>query len=116
MKKDKNSDKVRLNHIIEAIEHIELFMNGITEQEYYQDLKLQSAIERKIEIIGEASNHLSEELISNYPKIEWYKIRGFRNILIHEYFGVSQKILWNTVNNQIPIFKNLIKQILKDLE
>jgi len=116
MKKDKYSDIVRLNHIIEAIENIELFTKGITEQEYYKDLKLQSAIERKIEIIGEASNHLSDELINKYSKIEWYKIRGFRNIIIHEYFGVSQKILWNTVENQIPVFKNHIKQILKDLE
>jgi len=54
MKKDKISDNVRLNHIIEAIEHIELFMNGVSEQEYYTDLKLQSAIEQKTEIIGEA--------------------------------------------------------------
>jgi len=116
MKKGKEIDKFRLQHILEAIEHIEEFTLNVTESEYMNDIKLQAAVERKIEIIGEASKHLSDDLIQKYPNTEWLKIKAFRNIIVHEYFGVSQKIIWDSIKIRIPELKKTVLDILKSFK
>jgi len=115
MKNNKITDCVRLKHIVEAIEHIEMFLADTNEEEYLMDLKLQAAIERKIEIIGEAANHLSVEITTKYPDIEWAKLKAFRNMIAHEYFGVSNKIIWESATKRIPMLKHVVIQLLNEL-
>jgi len=114
MKSSKISEKARLQHIAEAIEHLELFVEGVSQEEYFADIKLQAAVERKLEIIGEAANHLSYQL-EKYPDIEWEKLKAFRNFIVHEYFGVSQKIIWDSVQYRIPQLKKVVLQLLCEL-
>jgi uncharacterized protein with HEPN domain len=75
---------------------------------------LQLAIVKLLEVIGEACNQLSKELKEEHAEIEWGLIVGSRNILIHEYFSISYDIVWEAVQNDLPILKMEITKILKD--
>ncbi len=106
----KNQDKgvVRLKHILEAIELIENFTQEMSFDEFSDDLMRQSAVIRQFEIIGEASANLSEELKRSNPNIEWATIKGFRNLLVHEYFRVDVLEVWSTIENDLPILEKQI--------
>ena len=75
-----------------------------------------AATERQLETIGEATAAISVTLKEKYPTIEWQPIKRFRNVIIHEYFGVSVQILWGVVQKELPILKIQIQQILNDLD
>ena len=110
-------DKARVQHILEAIKDIEVCMQDINSYEEYQsDRILCLATVKLIEIIGEASNHISDELKAQYPDIDWQAIVGMRNILVHEYFDISYEIMWENIIQMIPPFKQQMQQILKNLE
>lgn len=67
------------------------------------------------EIIGEASKKLSGELKSKYPEVEWKKIGGFRDVLIHDYEGVDLKAVWQIIENSVPQLKIQIQKIIQNL-
>lgn len=110
------SDKVRLQHIREAIRKIEDFTKSEDEISYAQNELVQSAVERQLEIIGEAANNLSNEFKSKHPEMEWNKLRGFRNIIVHEYFGISTQIIWASVQQRLPQLKQIVNKILENNE
>lgn len=95
----------RLQHIYSAIEDIEKFHAESNFISLEQDYKLRLAIERLLEIIGEAANHLPKGLLEKYSEIEWRDIIAFRNIIVHEYFGVDAKILNNIITEKLPHLK-----------
>ena len=70
----------------------------------------------KSEIIGEASNHLSEKLRNSYPEIPWNEMRGMRNFKAHEYFGFQLDTIWNAAVKVIPILGEQIKEIIRNLK
>jgi len=70
---------------------------------------------RRLEVIGEAANKISESTRKKYPVIPWGKMTGMRNILIHEYFGVDYVIVWNTCKKSIPELKGQFQEVLKDI-
>jgi uncharacterized protein with HEPN domain len=90
-------DKARLAHIIEAINEIELYISGVEITEFENNSMRRLATVKQLEIIGEAVCHISPELIQQYPLIEWRKIKGLRNILVHEYFGIDTMLIWQIV-------------------
>lgn len=110
------SDKVRLQHIREAIRKIEDFTRSEDEASFKENELVQSAVERQLEIIGEASNYLTEEFKDRHREMEWNKLRGFRNIIVHEYFGVSTQIIWTSVQQRIPQLKKIVIKILDNNE
>lgn len=75
---------------------------------------VQSAVERQLEIIGEAASKLSDGIKEKYNFIEWHKIKAFRNIIAHEYFGLSKIQVWTVINTDIPKLKKEIQKILKE--
>lgn len=71
------------------------------------------AVLRNLEIIGEAVKHLPDEIKEKYPDVKWRKITGFRDIVAHNYFGVSDEIVWDVVQNEIPPLLKQVKEILR---
>lgn len=115
MKKDKLGDKVRAKHIMEAIELIEGWTINVSFDDFSQNLMLLSACLRQLEIVGEASNHLSDGLQAAHPQVEWPNIIGLRNLLIHEYFGVNPLLIWEIIQINLPVFKSQIEKIYQEL-
>ncbi len=113
--KNPTGDKQRLLHIRDSINNILAFTKEIDETDYMSNILVQSAVERQLEIVGEAVASISDELKGMHPNIEWYKIKAFRNVIAHEYFGISQKQVWNVIVNDIQPLKIAIDEILWSL-
>jgi len=109
---EENKDGVYLRHILEAIESIEEYLKGFNYEAFLKDKKTIDAVVRELEIIGEASNNLSQKFKDEYPAIPFRDIIDMRNVLIHEYFGVNAKIVWDTVQIDISSLKEIIKTIV----
>jgi uncharacterized protein with HEPN domain len=107
----------RLRHIRDCITKIE-YLAGILhnldnlEKQWIE----QDSIIRNLEIIGEASVKVSDDLKTQYPDVPWKEMRGMRNFVTHQYFGVELSDIWNTVVNDIPTLKQQIQGIINDLE
>jgi len=114
--KGKISDLERLRHIRDAINTILDFTKDIDYQAYISDYKLCLAITKLIEIIGEASNSISDELKSEYPEVEWKTMNAVRNILVHAYFGIDYNIMWQTIQNDIVPLKGKIDTMISKKE
>lgn len=88
-------------------------MKSIRYREFLNNNLVQAGVIREIEIIGEASKRLDEDLKNNYKSIPWRKIAGMRDKLIHHYFGVDMDAIWETLEKDIPILKKQITGILE---
>ena len=108
--------RLYLDDMLEAIDRICEYVQGMDEDTFGSDKKTQDAVIRNLEVIGEASRNLSDELKARSNEIEWAKIIGFRNILAHEYFGVSIPIVWDIVQNKLDPLREACTKLLKQLE
>lgn len=108
------SDTKYLKHIREAIESIEEYLDATTYEQFTSSKMMIDAVVRELEIIGEASNNLSEEFREQYSDILWRRMKDMRNFLIHEYFGVNLKVVWDTCKNDLPALKTFIGKVLND--
>lgn len=106
----KRTPKLLLEDIIESAEKILQYTKGISFEEFSKDNKTVDAVIRNFEIIGEASNLLPDEIKDKYSEIDWHRMRGFRNRIVHDYFGVDLQIIWKIIFDQIP---DLITEITK---
>lgn len=94
-------DEVYVRHILDAIEAIEAFLDGVDYARFSEDLLIQSAVIRQIEIIGEAARNVSEAYRTQHADIPWRDIIGMRSKLIHEYFGVDLEAVWKTAREDV---------------
>ena len=113
---DRLGDKIRLQHILDAIIEIENFTKDVNFDTFSSNSMLFSACVRQLEIVGEAANRLTDNMIANNPDVEWRKITGLRNMLIHEYFGLDDKLIWNIIQKNIPELKEKVEKIVLNLE
>ena len=109
-------DKVRLQHILDSILEIESYSVNTDFQDFMKNSMMRFACIKQMEIIGEAGNHISNELKTKFSMIEWSRITGMRNIFIHEYFGVDPKIVWEIIQNDLPELKEKVTEIFSSLE
>ena len=107
-------DKTYLLHILEAIDKIERYIATIDFGDFSDNDMMIDAVVRELEIIGEASRNLSDSFQDKHFEIPWYKIKAMRNVLIHEYFGVNLKVVWDTCKNDMPSLKSFIGKVLND--
>lgn len=114
--KDRLGDKTRLLHIVDAIDEINSYIENVDIIEFEENSMIHQACIRQLEIIGEACSRLSDELRTEHQNVEWSKIIAFRNLLIHEYFGVDTEIIWEVINNDLPVFFQHITELLKIIE
>jgi len=102
--------------ILESIEKIENYIMGLSYEEFLNDAKTKDAVVRNLEIIGEASNQIPKEITQRYKDIPWSQITGLRNRLIHGYFVVDYRIVWEIIFKELPQLKCQIKKILEEKE
>jgi len=107
----KREYKDYINDIIDAIERIEKFTKGFTFEEFEKDEKTVLAVVRTLEIMGEAVKNVPVSVKNEHKEIPWRKITGMRDKLIHEYFGVNNKVVWKTIKEDIPNIYPLIKEM-----
>ena len=108
-------DKIRLKHILDAIEEIEGYLSEVNFPDFLENSMMRFACIKQMEIIGEASNHISDELKSRFMDIAWSQIVGMRNVFTHEYFGIDTDLVWEIIKNDIPELKLKIKHILESI-
>jgi uncharacterized protein with HEPN domain len=97
-----------LEDIFEAALKIRRYSNGLNYEAFVDDDKTLDAVVRNFEIIGEAANRLSDDFRTSNPQIEWDRIRGFSNRIVHDYFGIDYEIVWDIMENYLD---SLIEQI-----
>ncbi len=103
-----------LKDIQEAIKRIESYTEDIGYNEFLKDLKTQDAVVRNIEIIGEAVKNLSSDFREKHDNIEWKKIAGTRDKIIHFYFGVNWDIVWDIIRNRLTALEEEIKEWIEE--
>ena len=88
----------------------------MTQESFDCDEKTSDAVVRNLEVVGEAAGRLPEDFIDRNSEIEWFKIVGLRNRIVHEYFGVDLKIIWQILKKDLPSFKKSLKSIRSELK
>jgi len=108
--------KIRISDILESIARIQRHTNGFDFDKFEADEKTIDAVIRNLEIIGEAARHVPREIQAQYPDLPWAEMQTMRNIVIHHYHGVNLKIIWQTVQEDLPSIISRLKQISEEIE
>lgn len=111
---DNKDNTVYLKHILDCIERVDEYLAGLEYEHFLGRQLLIDAVSRNIEIIGEACNNISRDFRSKNPQIEWRRIIGTRNVLIHGYADVDLEIIWNITQSGLPKLRKEIRKILED--
>ncbi len=106
-------DSVYLKHIVDAIMRIETYVQGMKYESFMETSLVQDGVIRQLEIIGEATKNLSDDLRSKSPEIVWKDMAGMRDKLIHQYFGVDLVAVWDSVEQDLPFIKKKIVELLE---
>ena len=88
----------------------------MTFEEFSRDEKTIDAVVRNFEIIGEAANRVEEEIKEQFPTVEWRRIIGLRNRIVHEYFGIDLHIIWMIIVENLEVFETEIAQIIDEVQ
>jgi uncharacterized protein with HEPN domain len=107
-----NNDLTYLGDILDAIQRIESYTTQVSKQGFIENFMMQDAIMLQIEIIGEATNSISESFQEKHDEIPWAQMRALRNRIVHDYRGINLNVIWDTVQNDLPALKRQAQDIL----
>jgi len=103
-----------LKDILAAIDSIEEFVAGMDLQAFQADDKTTSPMMRKLEVIGEATKQIPDEIRQSHPRVPWKEMAGMRDKLIHFYFGVDYQLIWRAIKERLPQIKPELQKILRE--
>lgn len=109
-------DKGRLEHIMQAIERVEEFTQGIAQEELISDALHLHATVYNVQIIGEAVYRLSPDFKNAHQDTPWAMIEKMRHILVHDYYKINNDVLWSVITDDIAPLKQQIKRYLKEMQ
>ena len=110
----KRSINLYLEDILESILKNEFYVEDVAEHEFESNHEKQDAVIRRLEIIGEAVKKIPDQVRKRYPKVPWRQLAGLRDVVIHEYFGVSASLIYRTVTLELVELKDSIKKMISD--
>jgi uncharacterized protein with HEPN domain len=102
----------RIEDILDAITKVQRYTKGLTLATFESDDKTVDAVMRNFIIIGEAASRLPQPLTSRYPNVPWHRMRGLRNIAVHEYARVDARLIWETIIYHLPPLVTQLREIL----
>ena len=105
-------ENLYLNDIVEASDHIARFLEGTEAESFRESDLIRSAVVQKLSVIGEAAARVSEDLKRRNPQVGWAQIVGFRNILVHAYFGIDWAVVWEAATVDCPSLREQVARIL----
>ena len=104
-----------IEHILESIEKIKLYAENFTKAQLTKDAKIQDAIIRRIEVIGEAAKNLQNDFKNRDPEVKWSEIIRTRDKITHHYFGIDLDVVWGILKKDIPILEKQMFAIKEKL-
>jgi uncharacterized protein with HEPN domain len=104
-------DQVYLAHIRDALQQIATYTAGMDANSFSANRMVQDAVIRQFEIVGEATKNLSDNFRNCHPHLPWKDLAGFRDKLIHQYFGVDLSTVWRSVVEDVPILQEELLKI-----
>jgi uncharacterized protein with HEPN domain len=105
--------RLQLDDILTAVARIRAYVHGMSYDAFCADVRTQDAVVRNLEVIGEAARVLSEEVRARAPGVAWQKWVGLRNVLVHEYFGISLPIVWDIAMHKLDDLEDSCRSILE---
>ena len=106
--------KFRIQDILDAVSAIDKYTKGMEFSAFIKDRRTVDAVVRNLIIIGEAAGHVPEDICLKHPEVPWYDMRGMRNFVVHEYFRADDKVLWDTVQVDLPHLWELLNKIFEE--
>jgi uncharacterized protein with HEPN domain len=112
----KRSPQLLLDDILQAVIKIQQYSNGLDVESFSKQFMILEATLYNFQVIGEASNQLPEEIKADSPQVDWKKLKGYRNRLIHEYFGTDPFIVFEIIQLYLPELKVQIQTLLDNYQ
>jgi len=113
---DRLGDEVRLQHALGAIEAINSYVLDASFDVFLKNQMMRDACIRQLQIVGEACGKITLMLREKNPQVPWRQIIGLRILVVHEYFGVDEEIVWGIIQNDLPVLRGEIAAMLDKLE
>ncbi|MCX6219719.1 MAG: DUF86 domain-containing protein [Bacteroidia bacterium] len=110
----KRDTQLLLDDMLQSAQKIKQYTKGFDYKEFLMDNKTIDAVVRNFEIIGEAANRIDPDFRDQNPAIEWKRIRGFRNRIVHDYFGIDYEIVWNIVETYLDEMIDRLDSIINN--
>jgi len=110
-----NRDAASLWDMIQAIRQIQDFIANARYEDYLDSILLRSAVERQLEILGEAARRISEDFQQEHPEIDWRNAINLRNLIAHRYEQIRQDIIWNIITKELPVLLKQLEPLLPPL-
>jgi len=104
-------ERLRVLDILDAIDKIASYVEGLSYGDFLADPKTQDAVTRNIEIIGEAARSLPADFKERHAEVPWDEIVGMRNVIVHQYFGILPDVVWDVVKNELPSLHSKIAEL-----
>jgi len=105
-------DRLYLIHISECIERIESYISGKDKGQFLDSMLIQDAVVRNLQVLAESTQRLSDATKESASEVGWFKVAGFRNVLVHDYLGIDIERVWNILEKDLPLLKKAIQRML----